>query len=463
MGYNMKKLKFLIVVFFLSNLCFAQNVVDKNLELFKTEYNNSNYSSIYNILTAEFKKQITTEQLNGFFENNKNAYGNIISFEQKDTTKKKYLTTTEKGKFDLVFITNVKNEIAGLQIIPVKEKIEAKSLQDLINKLATKYMANKNNVGLVIGVSVNGKNNYYSYGETKKANGQKPDSSSIFEIGSITKTFTGSLLADAVLSNKIKLNDAVSKYVPANIITTKNAKAATIVQLANHTAGFYRVTEDLFNAPNTIEENPYKNIDRKYFYNVLSKTDLEFEPGIKNSYSNMGVALLGCILEDINKKTYSQLLFEKILVPLQMKSTFLYVPKNALAKRVQGYTAEGKQTNQWDFDCMAPTGGVKSTAADMLIFLNAQINTSNKTLQNSFQLAHTQTFKINENNSLALNWHITKISNKPVYWHNGGTGGFASFAAFEKTKNTSVLVLLNNQNLGKPDEIGLEILNYLLQ
>jgi CubicO group peptidase (beta-lactamase class C family) len=457
-----KKLIFSIVSLLLINICFGQNIANKNLELFKNNFNDNKFVEIYANLTEPFKKQITETQLVEFLQNNKAAYGNIVEIDEKDSAKKLFHITTDKNKFDFVFVTNKANEIAGLQIIPVKEKIEASSLEDLINKLGASYMTNTNNAGLVIGVCVNGKTNYFTFGETKKGNTLKPDSSSIFEIGSITKTFTGSLLADAVLNNKIKLTDAISKYVPKNIVTTKNGKAATIVQLANHTAGFYRVTEDLFNAPKTEETNPYKFIDRKYFYSVLSKTDLEFEPGKKSSYSNMGVALLGCLLEDVNKKTYNQLLTEKICATLKMNSTFLKVPKNYLAKRVQGYTSEGKETSYWDFDCIAPTGGIKSNAVDMIQYLNAQYLSKNM-LSNAAILTQKETYKINAKQSIGLNWFIQKVHAKDVYNHNGGTGGFASYAAFEKTKKLSVIVLINNQNLGKPDEIGMSIMEFLLQ
>ncbi len=458
----MKKLTFFIVVLFLHNLCFTQNNSTTNLELFKTNYNNSNYSVIYKSLTDDFKKQVTEEQLNSFFKTNKFTYGKIISFEQNDTTQKKYLTIAEKGKFNLLFIT-INNEIAGFQITPFKEKVEANTVEELINKIGTKYISNKGNVGLMIGLSRNGIKTYYAFGETLKGNKTLPDSSSIFEIGSITKTFTGSLLADAVLQNKIKLNDVVSKYVPANIITSKNEKAATLVQLANHTAGFYRLTPDFFDYGNIEETNPYKYIDRKYFYKVLAQNELEFEPGLKNSYSNIGVALLGCILEDVNKKTYSQLLSDKIFTPLKMNSSFLKVPQNYLAKNVQGYAANGVATSHWDFDCIAPAGGIKSSASDMLTYLNAQLNTKNSNLNAMFNLAHKITYKQNESLSIALNWHCFKLNNKPVYWHNGGTGGFASFGAFEQNKNISIIVLLNNATLGEPDNIGIDILNYLLK
>jgi CubicO group peptidase (beta-lactamase class C family) len=145
-----------------------------------------------------------------------------------------------------------------------------------------------------------------------------------------------------------------------------------------------------------------------------------------------------------------------------MHSSFLYVPKNYLAKRVQGYSIIGEETSFWDFDCMAPTGGIKSNTADMITYLNAQHITKNN-ISNAVALTQKETFKINAKQSIGLNWFINKVNGKDVYWHNGGTGGFASFAAFEKSKKISVIVLLNNQNLGKPDEVGMSIMDFLLQ
>jgi CubicO group peptidase (beta-lactamase class C family) len=356
---------------------------------------------------------------------------------------------------------------SGIQFIPKKivlEELYKPTLHETIAAIASNYLNDKNNKSLIIGISNNGKKTYYTYSnDLESKTQQKIDSSSIFEIGSITKTFTGALLAATFLKNKINLTDKVTLFLPNTLQLSKNGKEITILQLSNHTSGLAKLTNDFFSYAKYDITNPYKNIDKAYLYNVLTKNELQSIPGEKHEYSNMGVALLGCILEDINQKKYESLLQDIIFSPLKMNSSFIELPTTLTQKLVDGHDKNGKKVLHWDFKAMAPSGAIKSSANDMLIYLDAQMDCKDKKLNTLFSITHEPSITIENNKKVGLNWFIEKTkSSKEIIFHSGNTGGFSSYAAFNKEKKISVVVLLNNNVFDEVDDIGNSILNYML-
>lgn len=263
---------------------------------------------------------------------------------------------------------------------------------------------------------------------------------SIFEIGSITKTFTSTLLANFVLDKKIKLTDRVDKSLPYKF--NKKAKLQ-FVQLANHTSGLPRLPSNIINAITLNPDNPYstysKNEFNDYFQNIVN---LNNKPGFVYEYSNLAVGLLGYTLETIENKSYEELLQEYIFQKHGLSNSTVKRSK-IKSHLVSGRTNEGKITSNWDFKMLGEAGQIYSSTNDLSKYIMAHFDKENKDLE----LTRTKTFQVNDNMDMGLGWHIIKNETKfPYYFHNGGTGGYTSSCVFDPIEKKGIIVLSNIAN-----------------
>src|SRR6185503_7750875 len=177
---------------------------------------------------------------------------------------------------------------------PLKSAMDKK-----VDSVARGYIQKGNTVGLIIGVLYNGRIATYSYGETVKNNHRLPNADNFFEIGSITKTFTGTLLAWYVNRGQVKLTDKITKFLPDSVAGNPELQSITLLNLINHTSGLARIPDNLItHAADPL--NPYKDYTKDLLYRYLKTCKLESKPGEKYSYSNLAVGLLGSILETVS-------------------------------------------------------------------------------------------------------------------------------------------------------------------
>ncbi len=442
-------------------------------EIIKKEYNAKNYKVVYNLLDKDFQKQMNEKELSDFFKFNVyDYYGDIIklSYVNFKNPFYTYLADLSKGKLDLVFSCNTEGKITGMQWLPHKEtapvsKINNTYLSDnakktfwdlKIDSIVKNYMLNADNCGLSIAMVNNGETIYYNYGQTKRGNNELPDNKTIYEIGSVSKTFTGILLGQAINDKKLNLNDDIRKYLPGDYKNLSyNNKPIEIIHLVNHTSRIPRVPMDIAQQKDYDQKNPYKNYNKEMVFNYLKTIRIDTIPGTKNEYSNLGMALLGIILEKVYDKSYEALMSEYICGPLNMPNTKLKLSDVELKKFATGYDNYGEEATHWDLGDLAAAGGVRSTTSDMVNYVKANIEETNAAIK----LSHSPTFNDGRNNT-ALAWQlmITKKGNEMI-WHNGGTFGFVSFCGFIKSKKCGVVVLSNSGN--SVDYIALGILKLL--
>lgn len=267
----------------------------------------------------------------------------------------------------------------------------------------------------------------------------------IFEIGSISKVFTSTLLTNAVITGKVKLNDSIQNY-----IKIKPIEPITFQMLANHTSGLPRLPSNL-NLFTVDPNNPYKEYDSQKLKDYLiEKIELKQKPGIKYEYSNLGAGLLGYILTEIEHSSYERLLQEQIFSKYEMPNSTSNI-KSIKEGLIKGLNAKGEKTDNWNFDVLAGAGGIFSSVYDLSKFATAQFNNENKELM----LTHTATFSVNNNMKIGLGWHL--LTKKNLIWHNGGTGGYTSSMAIKKENQTGIIILSNvsafHKNRGKIDEL----------
>lgn len=334
------------------------------------------------------------------------------------------------------------------------------AIDTVVQNAALAFMNDTSRVGLSIGIFKNGKTYTYNYGTVEKGKELLPSINTVYEIGSITKTFTSTLLAYAVLEKKVKLDDDIRKYLDGNYPNlVYEGKAIKLVHLANLTSGL----------PNWLPDNPdvfkygtpdsipfalikiHKNYNRQNFYEDLHKVNLDTIPGSYTKHSNVAAQLLGYILERVYNTSYDDLLKKYILNFLKMKSTsFLervYFNKKLLAK---GYNQKGKIMPYITMKDVEIAGGLISSTSDMLKYLQFQLEEKNAAIK----MSHQRTWGNIDDFAVGLNWHLGKTE-KGIrqIWHTGGTFGFSSYCLFSPELNTGIVLLSNESDPTAQNEL----------
>lgn len=426
---------------------------DSVLLVIKQYINNKNTGAIYEMTSASMRKSWDKEKLNAFFEKEIYPLGKIKKHSAigLDQNSGKYKLQFEARKFEFSFLLDQEGKFSHFTfspfIITTKSKPVATSnklntmLDRQVDSIARTYIQQSNTVGLSIGILRDGEVKTYGYGETKKGSAELPNANTIFEIGSITKTFTATLLAHYVNEGKISLTDPITKYLPDSLSVNPELHKITIISLSNHTSGLPSIPSNFANQMNPV--NPYIHYDESLLFAGLKTCKLTNVPGTTFAYSNLATGLLGVILERISGKTYEQLVKQLITVPLYMRSTSQRLTPQQNIDFVKVYDADGDETSPWDFATLAGCGALRSTVHDMLLYAKANIKCDYAALANSFALTHQITFSKGE--LVGLGWFLLQKDGLNYYWHNGATGGSQSYLIWNTEKKIAVVVLSNSQ------------------
>jgi D-alanyl-D-alanine-carboxypeptidase/D-alanyl-D-alanine-endopeptidase len=290
--------------------------------------------------------------------------------------------------------------------------------------------------------------------------GRLPDgAASLFEIGSITKVFTATLLADMARSGLVALDDPVAAHLPAHVRMPVRGRAITLEDLASHRSGLPRLPRGLLRQALTRDRgDPYARVDAAWLEAAVPRTPPRREPGRRVAYSNYGVGLLGHALARRAGMAYDELVRERIAVPLGLRDTGAEVDGGRLAR---GHSRLGRPKPHWHFDALAGAGALRSTAADLITFLRLHAGEPAGPLAEAAretQLAREPAGRL----AFGLGWMLLPASRKVPYdllFHDGGTGGFRSAAAVSPERRVAVVVL-SSQVRGLT-RIGLRLLGAL--
>jgi len=283
--------------------------------------------------------------------------------------------------------------------------------------------------GLVVGISEHGYRRVIAYGSAK------PDS--IFEIGSISKAFTGLLLARMVDEGRTSLDEPVRTMLPTGTVGKPAGREITLLDLATHHSGLPRMPDSFRPADMT---NPLVDYHAAELYAFLAQHSVARPPDASYLYSNLGFALLGQALADRAGVTYPALLEREITRPLGMTDTAIALSSEQEKHFIQGYSAKHLPVHEWNMDVFDGAGGIRSTASDMLTFLDAQIHPSGS-LRAAIVESHQLRADVSPGTRIALAWHYE--TNSGTWWASGGTGGFNSYAFFNSKGDYAGVVLLN--------------------
>lgn len=453
----------------MTNLLFAQKENYKiAIDNFQANFNTERYELIFNNFSPEMKQAMPIDQTKQFLTNLRNQVGKIEEREFVGYQQGTY--ATYKTKFERMILAvnislNSENRINGLFFKPYEEPVKTvnssvnalsnypKEIAEIIFKNTKEF---PNNTQLSVAIIQNGKTSYY--GIIKANDSIKPieNQDKVFEIGSITKVFTSTVLASLVIDKKLKLTDEINAYYPFSF---KNNIKIDFESLANHTSGLPRLPENL-NLSN--DNNPYQDYGENQIEDYL-KNYLKLENGdIKRyGYSNLGTGLLGYTLGLSQKTSFQKLLQKVVFDKYKMKNSFVS-SQNLGNKLVKGQDVEGKTTSNWDFDVLFGSGGILSTSEDLTKFANAQFNSQNRALT----LTRTATFKIDNNTEIGLGWHLLKSEKEnDLIWHNGGTKGYSSSIAINVIDKKAVIILSNlsafNPKMKNIDDLCFGLINII--
>lgn len=312
--------------------------------------------------------------------------------------------------------------------------------RDLEKTFTSGLLAPGKPTGVAVAVVRNGERSVFGFGTAW------PDS--VFEIGSITKTFTGLLMAQMVEHGQVKPETPVRELLPTGIVAKPAGAEITLLDLVTQRSGLPRLPGNF--APSDMA-NPYAEYRADNLYQLLAQHGLARPEKPQFLYSNLGLGLLGHALALRAGTGYADALKKYVLEPLGMNDTAIALSADQHRRFMPAYSADLRAVQPWEFDALAGAGALRSTAVDLLKFLEANLRPESaggsrrdryaRTLPAAIRRSQQLQAEIGPGGSIAYAWLYDARTG--TYWHNGGTGGYSSYAFFNPKENYAGVVLVN--------------------
>jgi CubicO group peptidase (beta-lactamase class C family) len=340
-------------------------------------------------------------------------------------------------------------------------------LDSAVHSASIAYMSNPGTVGLSLAIYNDGHTYLYNYGEFKKGTGQLIKSDQLFNLGSIAKTFIGTMLAEAVVQKKARLNDDIRKYLPGSYPNLQyEGHPVRLVDIANHTSGLPKssrvFSEKEMDSLKKLSLPGQLHFFEKFNQDTLLKDMHHFKldtiPGTKYDYNGNAMTILILLLERIYHQPYEELVTNYLITNLKMHDTRTKIPIAQLDRFIQGYKDALRPVQWYDLKNYPVTevntnlfypGGpsMNSTMADMLKYMVANVNESDPAIKLSHQLTYVRP----DSTGVALSWMSGDSNGRPFYYHSGKTGiGFSTLCSVYPAQSLGIMILVNdtiNQDL----------------
>lgn len=357
---------------------------------------------------------------------------------------------------------------AWLCVVLIVARAGALDLDAIVRDAVQPHVEAHEFSGAAVAVYCDKQLHLYYFG-TRDADQQVPvDGKTFFEIGSITKTFTGTLLALMIDAGAVQLDTPLQSLLPEGIHAPAFGDRPLLLRdLATHSSGLPRMPGNWRPAKG---DAPYVDYDQAKIYEFLNGYTLPRAPGEKYEYSNYATALLGNVLARKAGMAYESMLRKRILSPLHMRSAHIHSSARQLQRLAQGfrYVKDAATTQEklvpvarWDFDAFGPAGGIRANLTDMAKYLAACLSAKDTPLHRAIREAQQPLFKGSDTMSVGMNWHVVEKPKlgRTLRSHNGQTGGYHCFMGVDTARGEGVVVLTNSN--WDSDAPGLSILGGL--
>ncbi len=330
-----------------------------------------------------------------------------------------------------------------------------KDVASFIQRKGDSLLKKESLPGIFVGVLQNGKRQYFNFGYAVPDEKIPFDEQTLFEAGSITKTFTAYIVESILQEKGIPDSSSIISYLPDSVRTNKALEPITFRALLNHTSGLPRLPENM--SLSGLDMAPYDNYTEKDLFAYLEVAQPKADG--KSNYSNLGMGLAGVLAQRMTGKNYESLLQQYVFTPFGIDNT-----KTGTAKKSQGYFQTEKAA-YWQMNALAPAGGLKTTAEQMLTYLSGMSKPANAKLNATIGRLLEPTASLSPVMRIGKGWHTFEQKGKStIYWHNGGTFGFSTFAAFVKDTAQAVIVVVNRFNANNAsDGLGIAIMKKMLE
>ena len=327
-----------------------------------------------------------------------------------------------------------------------------------VETIVDSYIKDKRPVGLVVGIVDNGKVQFITRGETAKGNQQPPDENTVFEAGYITQLYTSSLLSILNKKEIALLDDQLQDYLPDSVrVPTYQDIICGIDQFAEHHEDdpipiFVRsICVPCY--PRKVRkrsDDPFTNYTVNDLYQHLPKYKLYSAPGQEFEFSLLGIALLGQAMANKMEMDYEALIITELLQALDMHDTRITLNYDQRARYAQGHKKRGKPVEPWGYQAMAPAGAFRSTGADLVKFLKANLGLMDTDLAEALKVTHQPRVIADlpdmPHSKIGMGWKISGLqqSGHEMRWTDSRTAGSSGFLGFVKETKTGIVILSNS-------------------
>jgi serine-type D-Ala-D-Ala carboxypeptidase/endopeptidase len=323
-------------------------------------------------------------------------------------------------------------------------------------------------VGIVVGVIQGDRTLVAGFGRAKKESPEVPDGRTLFELASITKTFTAATLEVMIESSDVGFDDAVQQYLPATLkMPEGKARAITFRDLITHTSGLPNVPDDFVGSAHKANPRDDYTIDKMAAY--LARVALLSPPGESYQYSSTGMGLVGLALVGVRKTSYEELIKSCVLDPLGMNDTCMRPSPDQLARLADGYIVTenprggyaARRTVNWSLtECFSGAGGLYSTADDMMKYMAANMGLGASPLVGTLERTQRPLHKRDAKGDIGMAWHIgTNARGRTAVFHGGNTWGYSCFMVFCRGSKAGVVILCNTSE--SVEQTAMDILTHL--
>lgn len=318
-------------------------------------------------------------------------------------------------------------------------------LEKVLRKFVQMEVDFAKNPAVLVGV-IEGDSAYvYDFGTIDKTKEQLPTANTLFEIGSITKVFTASILEILIRQEQLKWEDSLSNFFPKEQLHT-SLGSITVLELVTHTSGLPRLPFN-FGEKEKEKNNPYAYYTDTDLFAFLNKYPLTNEK--KYLYSHLNYVLLELIIEQTTQQPLPDLIQQRILTPLQMTQTYFTLPDSLTIPLAQGYLLTGEKAPLWTFQTFKGAVGMKSTLNDLLKFIQSNLYPPHSELTQTFAKMHDIKRPANMKRvKIGVGWHLVKPKKRyyTIISHSGSTAGHQCYIGFIKETQTAIITLSNSKN-----------------